>query len=365
MIPSIDLAKQYDPIREEVEKAILACAQKNHYCLGPEVEDFERAFATFCGATHAIGVNSGTSALHLCLEAAGIGPGDEVITAPYTFVASVAAIEYTGAKPVFADIDPITYTIDPKKVENAITSRTKAILPVHLYGLPADMDPLLDIAQRNDLFVIEDAAQAHGAVYNDKKAGTLGHLAAFSFYPTKNLGAFGDAGAVVTNDDALAEKVRLMRVWGSRKKYFHELKGFNYRMDGIQGAVLNVKLRYLAEWNERRMKHAAFYHEGLRDLGLQLPATPKGRQHVYHIYMIPVEKRDRIQKLMLDEGVEATVFYPLPVHLQNAYQNLGYQEGDFPISEDIAKKALCLPMYPELDESQTRAVVHALRQALS
>ncbi len=360
MIPVVDLKAQYRTIKSEVDEAVLRVLDSTQFILGDEVAAFESEFAAFCHADNAIAVNSGTSALHLALLAAGIGPGDEVITVPFTFVATVAAIEYAGARPVFVDIDPNTYTIDPALIAPAMTARTKAIMPVHLYGQVADMDPILELARARGLIVIEDAAQAHGAEYKGRRAGSMGDLAGFSFYPGKNLGAYGEGGAVVTNNAEHARKIRMLRNWGGERRYEHLIKGFNNRMDGIQGAILRVKLRHLEAWTEARRRHAAEYTRRLEGSGLLAPyARPDGR-HVYHCYTVRVPRRDAVRAHLEAGGIHTGVHYPIPVHLQPAYEDLGYRRGQFPVSEAMAGEVLSLPMFPELREDQIAAVADAL-----
>lgn len=361
-VPFVDLKAQYRCIKAEVESAISNVLESTQFVLGKEVEAFEREFADYCGVAHAVAVNSGTSALHLALLAAGIGPGDEVITVSMTFVATVAAVLYTGARPVLVDVDPVSYTLDPELIESAITSRTKAILPVHLYGQMADMDPILDIARRYNLIVVEDAAQAHGAEYKGRRAGSLGDLGCFSFYPGKNLGAYGEGGLVTTNNPEHARKIRMLRDWGAERKYEHVLKGYNYRMDGIQGAVLRVKLRYLEQWTEARRAHARRYNELLKETGVILPEEVSGRRHVYHIYGIQVEDRAAIQSALQAKGISTGIHYPTPVHLLPAYADLGYKAGELPVTEQIAKRELSLPMFAELSEEQIEYVAGAIQE---
>jgi dTDP-4-amino-4,6-dideoxygalactose transaminase len=325
------------------------------------VAAFEEEFAAYCGAHYGIAVNSGTSALHLALLATGIGQGDEVITVPFTFVATVAAIHYTGARPVFVDIEPRSHTMDVKQLEGAITERTKAILPVHLYGQPADMDPILAIARRYGLIVIEDAAQAHGAEYKGRRVGSIGDLGCFSFYPSKNLGACGEGGMVVTNNSEYARTIRMLRDWGQEGKYHHVLKGYNYRMEGMQGAILRVKLRYLEAWTEARRTHAARYDELLADSGVRTPAVMPYSRHVYHIYAVRVPQRDALQQTLHTQGVQTGIHYPIPAHLLEAHADLGYQASDFPCSEQAASEVLSLPMFAELAPAQIDAVVRSIR----
>ncbi len=312
---------------------------------------------------HCVCVNSGTSALHLALLAAGVERGDEVITVPNTFVATVAAIEYCGATPVFVDIEPRYFTMDPAKIERAITPRTKAILPVHLYGQTADMDPILEIARRHGIPVIEDACQAHGAEYKGKRTGSLGDLGCFSFYPGKNLGAYGEGGAVVTSNAGFAAKIRMLRDWGQKSKYNHVLKGFNYRLEGIQGAILRVKLKYLEQWTESRREHAALYDRLLT--GVATPDARHDGRHVYHVYAIRSQNRAELQSELASQGVQTGIHYPIPVHLMEAYRDLGYGEGTFPEAEKAAREVLSLPMYPELREEQIRTISRAVMATTS
>jgi dTDP-4-amino-4,6-dideoxygalactose transaminase len=361
MIPFVDLRAQYQAIKPEIDAAVLRVLENAEFILGPSVAAFERDFAAYLGAGEAIGVNSGTSALHLALLAAGVGPGDEVITVPYTFVASVSAIEYAGATPVFVDVEPGYWTMDPAKVEAAITPRTKAIVPVHLYGQPADMDPILAIAARHGLTVVEDACQAHGAEYKGRRCGTLGQMGCFSFYPGKNLGAYGEGGAVVTSDPALATRIRLLRSWGEETRYEHKYRGFNYRMDGIQGAILGVKLRYLEGWTELRRRHAETYGRLLSGSEVGIPVERPGARHVYHVYVVRLADRDAVRARLTAAGVQTGVHYPKPVHLQPAYRDLGYNLGDFPVSEAVAHHVLSVPMFPELTPGQIDTVAGLLR----
>ena len=364
MIPFVDLQAQYRAIKPEIDAAVLKVFEQAAFILGPAVAAFEKDFATFCGAKEAVGVSSGTSALHLALLAAGVGPGDEVITVPYTFVATVAAIEYAGARPVLVDIEPDYWTMDPAKLEAAITPRTKAIMPVHLYGQPADMDPILDIARRHGIPVIEDAAQAHGSEYKGRRCGSMGLLGCFSFYPGKNLGAYGEGGAVVTDDPGLAARIRLLRAWGEEVRYEHKFKAFNYRMDGVQGAVLGVKLRHLEAWTEARRRNAAEYGRQLAGTPALAPVERAGCRHVYHLYPVRLAQRDAWCAALGEAGVQTGVHYPIPVHLQPAYKDLGYQAGDFPVSEHVAGEVLSLPMFPELTAAQIGTVAGLLKAGL-
>ena len=362
MIPLIDLKAQHQSIRRELREAIDRVLESCEFALGSEVAAFESEFASYCGARHGIAVNSGTSALHLALLAAGVGPGDDVITVPFTFVATAAAIVYAGARPVFVDVDSRSYTIDAGQIERAITPRTKAIVPVHLYGHPADMDPMLDVACRHNLIVIEDAAQAHGAEYKNQKVGAIGHLGCFSFYPTKNLGACGEGGMVLTNRPEIDRKIRMLRDWGQDKKYHHVLKAFNYRMEGMQGAILRVKLRHLDEWNQARRAHAARYDALLASSGVQLPEALGDARHVYHVYAIRAQERDGLQQSLTERGIQTAVHYPYPIHLLPAYADLGHHQGDFPQSEKLSRKLLSLPMYPELSEEAISEVASTVSE---
>jgi dTDP-4-amino-4,6-dideoxygalactose transaminase len=361
-VPFLDLRRQYLGIRDEILSAVEAVFESTQYVLGREVAAFEEEFAAYCGVQHAVAVNSGTSALHCALLAAGIGRGDEVITVPCTFVATVAAIVYAGAKPVLIDVDPVSYTMDPHRIEAAISPKTKAILPVHLYGNPASMDGILEIARRHGLVVIEDAAQAHGALYHGRRCGSIGDLGCFSFYPGKNLGACGEGGLVTTDHPELARKVRMLRDWGAEKKYKHVLKGFNYRMEAIQGAVLRVKLRYLEEWTEARRAHAAAYNRLLTGSDLVLPVESPCSRHVYHIYAVLSPVRDELLESLKARGVQTGLHYPDPVHLLTAHADLGYRAGDFPVSERIAAQELSLPMFPELTGAQIEEVAQAVAE---
>jgi dTDP-4-amino-4,6-dideoxygalactose transaminase len=325
------------------------------------VTAFEQEFAAFCGAAECIALNSGTSALHLALLAAGIGAGDEVITTPFTFVASVAAILYAGTRPVLVDIDPHSFTLDPAKIEAAITPKTKALLPVHLYGQPSDMDPIIQIARRHGLIVIEDAAQAHGAQYKGRSVGSIGDMACFSFYPGKNLGAYGEGGAVTTSNPEYARTVRMLRDWGQDRKYHHLLRGYNYRMEGFQGAVLRVKLHHLEQWTESRRALVRKYNELLADCDLETPVEMPWARHVYHVYTVRSKERDRLQAALNDEGIQTGIHYPVPVHLQPAYADLGYGPGAFPQAEAAAKQVLSLPLYPELAFQAVAQVAEAVK----
>jgi dTDP-4-amino-4,6-dideoxygalactose transaminase len=362
LIPFLDLKTQYKQMKSEIDAAVMRVIDGSQFVLGPEVAAFEERFASYCGAKHCLAVSSGTSALHLSLLAAGVGPGDEVISVSMTFVATTAAILYSGAKPVYVDVDPVTWTMDPASIEAAITPRTKAILPVHLHGLMADMDPIMEIARRHNLVVIEDAAQSHGAEYKGRRAGSIGDLGCFSFYPGKNLGAYGEGGAVVSKNPEFAKRIALLRDWGQESKYNHVVHGYNYRMDGIQGAVLNVKMNYIEAWTEARRSAASHYDRLLEKNRCGRPMPPAHRRHVYHVYAIRLEQRDEAQKALQAAGVGTGIHYPVPVHLQKAYENLGYGIGDFPVTELLAKQFLSLPIYAELRPEQVSTVVAELEK---
>ncbi len=362
MTPFLDLRAQYRQIKQEIDAAIAAVVDSAIFVLGPEVAAFEERFAKHCGVKYCIGLNSGTSALHLALLAAGIGPGDEVITVSMTFVATTAAILYCGAKPVFVDIDPGTWTMDHNLIEAAITPRTRAILPVHLHGLMTEMAPVIEVARRHGLVVIEDAAQSHGAIYKGHRAGSIGDIGCFSFYPGKNLGAYGEAGAAVTNDPELARKMSLLRDWGQDSKYRHIVPGYNYRMDAIQGAVLKVKMDYIENWTEGRRTVAARYDRLLAGSRFQLPAPPPHTRHVYHVYALRVADRDQVQETLHAAGIGTGIHYPVPVHLQKAYAELGYRRGDLPVTEGTADQFLSLPIYAELQPDQVLEVVAQLNR---
>ncbi len=362
MIPFLDLKAQYRQLKPEIDEAIARTVESAQFVLGPNVAAFEDCFAAYCGVAHCKAVNTGTSALHLALLAAGVGPGDEVITVSMTFVATAAAVLYTGAKPVFIDVDPVFWTMNPGLIEAAITPRTKAILPVHLHGLVADMDPIMAIARRHGLAVIEDAAQAHGAEYKGRRAGSIGNLGCFSFYPGKNLGAYGEGGAVVTNMPELAHKVSLLRDWGQDAKYNHVVAGYNYRMDAIQGAVLNVKMNHIERWTDARRSVAAQYDRLLAPLPYERPRPPASCRHVYHVYAVRVPRRDQALKALQGSGIGVGIHYPIPVHLQKGYAHLGYRRGDLPVTEQLADEFLSLPIYPELASEQVTEVVAQLKE---
>jgi dTDP-4-amino-4,6-dideoxygalactose transaminase len=364
-VPLIDLASHHAPLREEFDRAIAEVIDLGAFAGGPFVERFEKAFATYCGCDHAVGVGSGTEALWLSLLACGVGPGDEVITVPNTFMATAEAITYCGARPVFADVDEETYTMEPAGLEAALSSRTKAIIPVHLFGQPADMDPILEFARAHNLFVIEDAAQAHGARYKGGRVGGFGQLGCFSFYPGKNLGAFGEAGAVVTNDENLYDRIRILRDHGQVRKYHHTEVGWNCRMDGLQAAILSIKLKHLDRGNALRRQHAALYDEAFASIDdIKTPTVATYAEHVYHIYAVRVEDREHAAWLLGKKGVEFGIHYPVPIHRQKAYQFLGYDIGSFPVAETAAHQLISLPMFPELTKPQIEMVGYALKEAV-
>ena len=364
VVPFLDLKAQYRPIKTEVQKAVQKVLDECSFILGDEVAALEREFAAYCGASQGVAVNSGTSALHLALLAAGVGPGDEVITVPFTFVATVAAILYTGARPIFVDIDPRSFTMDVRQLADVISERTKAIMPVHLYGQAADMDPIMEVARRHELKVIEDAAQAHGAEYKGRRVGSIGDFGCFSFYPGKNLGAYGEGGMVVTNNPDYARTMQMLRDWGQDRKYSHVLKGYNYRLEGLQGAILRVKLRHLEAWTEARRVHALRYNELLKDIAVQTPVEMDSRRHVYHVYAVRTPHRNTLQVQLHARGIQTGIHYPVPVHLQPAYSDLGYVQGAFPHSEKAAAEVLSLPMFAELTDEQINTVTTAVKEGL-
>ncbi len=356
MIPFLDLGAQYRELKSEIDAAISSVLESSQFILGPETAAFEQEFADSCGVQYAIGVNSGTSALHLALLAAGIGPGDEVITTPFTFYATVATLGYVGAAPVFIDIDRTTFNLDAERIEAAITPRTRAILPVHLYGQPADMDPIIDIARRHNLLVIEDAAQAHGAEYKGKRAGAIGDLGCFSFYPTKNLGAAGEGGLVTTNNPEYARSIKSLRNWGEQSRYYPVLRGYNYRLPAIQAAILRVKQRRLEAWTEARRSLAAGYNQLLANAGVVIPSVLPGVRHVYCLYTIRAEHRDDLQRGLESAGIQSAVHYPVPIHLMPAYASPRYKAGDFPVAEACARTVLSLPLHAHMTLEQVAQV---------
>jgi dTDP-4-amino-4,6-dideoxygalactose transaminase len=365
-VPFLDLRSHHNPQMAEISLAIQEVIESTAFAGGPFVAAFEKDFAAYCDVPYALGVGSGTEALWLSLLACGVGLGDEVITVPSTFMATAEAITYCGARPVFVDVDEQTYTMNPEALKGALTTKTRAIVPVHLFGQPADMDPIMEFARKHGLHVIEDACQAHGAEYKGRRVGTLGDTACFSFYPGKNLGAFGEAGAIVTGSSELQEKIRILRDHGQVRKYFHSVVGWNCRMDGIQGAVLQIKLRHLEAGNQRRRAHAAHYNATLREVeGVIIPAHRSCVRHVYHVYAIRANHRDEVVKLLADQGIATGIHYPVPVHLQAAYRSLGYEKGAFPIAERCADEFVSLPMYPELTELQLETVIQGVKEAVT
>ncbi|HEY1754801.1 MAG TPA: DegT/DnrJ/EryC1/StrS family aminotransferase [Bryobacteraceae bacterium] len=365
MIPFGDLRAQYHSIKAEIDAAIAATLESSQFILGKEVAAFEEEFAAFQSTRHCIGTNSGTSALHLALLAAGVGAGDEVITTPFTFVATAAAILYAGARPVFVDIEPETYNLDPAQIAAAITPRTKAIMPVHLFGHPADLDPIMETARRHGLVVIEDSAQAHAAEYKGRRVGSIGDIACFSFYPGKNLGAFGEAGCVVSNNPELARTVRLLRNWGEESRYHHILRGYNYRMEGLQGAILRVKLKHLEAWTEARRSRAGLYAQALKGAGIKPPRELPWARHVYHVHAIESEDRWDIQKDLAAQGIQTAIHYPEPIHMMAPYRDPAFPPGSLPQAERVASGILSLPIYPELPESSVEEIAAAVRTSLA
>jgi len=364
-VPFVDLGAQYRTIEGEIGEATSRVIQQSDFILGREVSLFEEEFAAFCEAKYAIGVDSGTSALELALRAYDIGPGDEVITAANSFIASALAISHAGARPILVDVDPSTYTVDVSAIEKAITPRTKAVIPVHLYGHPAHMNPIRELADKHGLVIIEDACQAHGTRYKGRRAGSLGHAAAFSFYPGKNLGAYGDGGIVVTNDRGIARRLEMLRNYGQKEKYQHLFRGYNRRLDTLQAAVLRVKLRYLEKWNAARRWNAVLYHKFLDGCGLLLPGEAPGAESVWHLYVIRAEQRDALKEHLISRGISASIHYPIPIHVQPAYLDLGYKKGDFPVTESCAHQVLSLPMYAEISQDQIEYVAKTIRNFLS
>ena len=383
-IPFLDLKTQFREIEHEVLPMVKEAMENAAFIGGPQVSGFETEFAAFCDSKYGVGVNSGTDALRFALMAAGVGSGDEVITVPHTFIATTEAISQVGAKPVFVDIDPKTYNMDPNKLESylnkrfkenasglqppasSLKPRPKAVIPVHIYGQPADMDPILEISKKKSLVVIEDACQAHGSLYKGKKAGSIGLVGCFSFYPGKNLGAYGEGGAVVTQSEDIANKIRMIRDHGQAKKYYHDMEGYNGRLDAIQAGVLRIKLRRLPAWNEARRRNAQYYNELLSMIkGVTVPKEANGCRHVYHLYVILVDDRDGLQKYLNDKGVGTGLHYPVPLHLQKAYAYKGYKEGDFPVTESVAKRLLSLPMFPELTKAQIEYVAQTIKEFMN
>lgn len=356
-IPLVNLRRQYHSIKNEVDEKIREVLEGGRFILGENVEAFEEEFARYCGVKYAVGVASGTDALMLCLKALGVGTGDEVITVPNTFISTVDAIYYNGATPVFVDVDSETYTMKVSNIKQKITERTKVILPVHLYGHPVDMDPLLEVAKENNLYIVEDACQAHGAEYKGRKVGSLGDCGCFSFYPAKNLGAYGDGGILVTNDEQIAKRIRMLRNYGEQKKYHHAYIGYNSRLDEIQAAILRVKLKHLDEWVESRRRNARTYDELLSDVpNVTIPSEKSYAKHAYHLYVIRTKRRDELRNWLSYRGISAGIHYPISIHLQEAYRHLGLRRGSFPVTERCSREILSLPMFPELTEDEIRYV---------
>ncbi len=360
----VDLKRQYSDIKDEIDDAIQRVLDNTSFILGKEVEEFEKEFAEYCGVKYCAGIDSGTSALSLALRSLGIGRGDEVITVPNTFIATTLAISSIGASVKFVDINPDTYNIDAAKLEDAISDKTKAIMPVHLFGQPVDMDKILKVAKKHNLRVVEDACQAHGAEYKGKKVGSMGDVACFSFYPGKNLGAYGDGGALMTNDEELRDKVIALRNYGSKIKYYHPIKGFNNRLDAIQAAVLRVKLKHLDKWNEKRRKNAQLYNELLGNDDVKVPIEENGNKHIYHLYVIRAKQRDKLAEFLNGRGISTGIHYPVPIHLQRAYEELKLGKGSFPITEKYAGEILSLPMFAELEDEEIKYITDAIKSYL-
>jgi dTDP-4-amino-4,6-dideoxygalactose transaminase len=362
-VPFLDLKAQHKEIENEVLPMVKEVMENTAFIGGPQVSGFEREFAEFCDTDYCVGVNSGTDALRFALMSVGVGPGDEVITVPNTFIATTEAISQAGGTPVFVDVYQNTSEIDISQIENKITERTKAIIPVHLYGQPADMDAVLNTGKKYNIEVIEDSCQAHGALYKGKKAGSLGRVGCFSFYPGKNLGAYGEGGAIVTQEENIANKIKMIRDHGQIRKYYHELEGYNGRLDAIQAGVLRIKLRKIDEWNKARRRNASLYNELLGDIpGVELTIEEEFAQSVYHLYVILTEDRDGLQKFLGDNGIATGLHYPVPLHLQRAYGRLGYKKRDFPVAENLSERLLSLPMYPQLTHEQIKYVAECIEQ---
>jgi len=359
-VPYLDLRSQYRPLRSEVLKAFEEICESTSFAQGRATSEFEAKFAAYCGVDHCVSLNSGTSALHLALRCLNVGPGDEVVTVSMTFIATAWAISYVGATPAFVDIDPVRRTLNPDSLEVAITSRTKAIIPVHLYGMPAEMDRIMAIAERHGVPVIEDAAQAHGARYKSRRVGQFGKIACFSFYPSKNLGAYGEGGALITNDPSIAHRARSLRDHAQSQKYLHDEIGYNYRMDSFQAGVLSIKLKHLDEWNTARIDRARQYTELLKDSSYTLPAQMSDSECVWHCYVIETAERDRVRTVLQDVGIQTAVHYPVPIHLQKPYAHLNYRSGDLPVTEALCERCLSLPIYPELSKEKMSRVASVL-----
>lgn len=362
-IPLVDIRRQYKSIKNEVDDTIANVIERGDFILGEEVKNFENDFANYCNAKYCVGIDSGTSALHLAMKSIDVKPGDEVITAANTFIATVLAIYWTGAKPTLVDIDENTYNIDPEKIEDKITDKTKAIIPVHLYGQPCEMDRIIEIARKYDLKIIEDCCQAHGAKYKGRRV-PVSEIGCFSFYPGKNLGAYGDGGAVVTDDEEIAEKIKMFRNYGQKEKYHHTLKGYNNRLDTLQAAIVRVKLKYLDKWNEMRKKNADAYNKALSKLDVILPSVNKFCEHVYHLFVIRIQNRDGLLEYLKSKGIFCGIHYPIPIHLQKACSDLNYKNGDFPITEKCAKEVISLPMFPELTKDEINYIAEEIDKFL-
>lgn len=360
-IPLLDLKAQYLTIKPEIDAAVLNVLDSAKFILGPEMKALEAEIAAYCGVKEAVAVGNGTDALVLVLKGLGVGPGDEVITSPFTFFASAETIAQVGATPVFVDVDPVTLNMDLNKLEDKVTPRTKAIIPVHIFGQMVDMDRVMEIAARHDLKVIEDSAQAIGAEYRGKKAASVGHAGTFSFFPTKNLGAYGDAGMIVTDDEHLAAHLRMLRFHGCKTKYYHDEIGFNSRMDEMQAAILRVKFKYIDQWNEARRAKAKVYDELLANLPMTIPGVDSNGTPVYHLYVLRTEKRDQIMEALKNAGIASAIYYPVPLHLQRAFRDLGYKEGDFPVAEKACQDAVAIPCYPELTEEQQKEIANVIK----
>ena len=364
-VPFLNLAAQYTALKNELLPAVEKALAGAHYILGPNVTALEQEVARHCGTRFGIGVNSGSDALTLALRALNIGPGDEVITTPFTYIAPAESIHQMGARIVFADIHPRTFNIDPTEIARKITSRTRAIIPVHLFGQAAPLEAILPLAEKHGLAIVEDCAQAIGATWQGQPVGGVGRIGCFSFYPTKNLGADGDGGMIVTGDEALAQKLRMLRVHGIERRYFHDLHGFNSRLDELQAAILRVKLPHLPAWNARREEIARRFDAGLAGLPVELPVTAPGNGHVFHVYALLTDRRDALMQFLSDNGVASIIYYPRPLHLQKVYEDLGLREGDFPVAEAVSRRILPLPMYPELTNEQVDYVIATIRQFFS
>jgi dTDP-4-amino-4,6-dideoxygalactose transaminase len=363
-VPFLDLKRQYASIKEELDQAVFSVLSHTKFILGPEVQGFEEKVAQYCGTKFAVGVASGTDALLLSLRACGVGPEDEVITTGFSFFATAGVISRLGAIPVYVDIDPDTYNIAPDEIEGKITPKTKAIMPVHLFGQCADMDPIMEVARKHNIKVVEDAAQAIGSEYKGKKAGNLSDFGCFSFFPSKNLGAAGDGGMVVTNDQEMADLVRILRVHGSKPKYYHSIVGYNSRLDALQAAILGVKLKYLDEWTKKRREHAEVYNAAFKDIDVVTPKEEEFNYHIYNQYTIALKERDRLREVLKEKGIGHDVYYPVPLHLQECYRSLGYKEGDLPVTEEKAGEVVSIPVYPELTEEEQNFVIETIKKTV-